>query len=90
MLQNPLCNQTSMLVFLCFLIFESPCFVLDVNEESPPEPAPPEVPPRGPSLHAATLRRRTEYTLPPNDSKSNSQESQFMGQGGKWHFPFSK
>lgn len=24
---------------------------LDVNVDSPPEPAPPEVPPRGPSLH---------------------------------------
>lgn len=54
----------------------------DVNEESPPEPAPPEVPPRGPSLHAATLRRRTEFTLPSDDNNSNSQESQFMGQGG--------
>lgn len=58
--------------------------IADVNEESPPEPAPPEVPPRGPSLHAATLRRRTEYTLPLETNNSNSQESQFMGQGGKW------
>ncbi|CAH2062806.1 unnamed protein product, partial [Iphiclides podalirius] len=35
--------------------------------ESPPEPAPPEVPPRGPSLHV-TLRHRTTPCDPPNDS----------------------
>lgn len=55
-------------------------FVSDVNEESPPEPAPPEVPPRGPSLHAATLRRRTEYALPVGENQA-TQESQFLTQG---------
>ncbi|XP_060532128.1 teneurin-a isoform X2 [Cylas formicarius] len=49
----------------------------DVNEESPPEPAPPEVPPRGPSLHPATLRRRTDFGLPPSENNSSCQESQF-------------
>lgn len=52
-----------------------------MNEESPPEPAPPEVPPRGPSLHSATLRRRTEYSLPPNDANSTNHDSQYLGQG---------
>lgn len=61
--------------------------ITDVNEESPPEPAPPEVPPRGPSLHATSLRRRNEYALPSEDNNTNSQESQFMGQGGMlWSF----
>ncbi|KAL1509720.1 hypothetical protein ABEB36_004415 [Hypothenemus hampei] len=36
------------------------------DEESPPEPAPPEIPPRGGSLHTATLRRRTEFQLASN------------------------
>lgn len=54
-----------------------------MNEESPPEPAPPEVPPRGPSLHSATLRRRTEYNLPVGEAGQNSQDSQFLQQGGK-------
>lgn len=54
----------------------------DVNEESPPEPAPPEVPPRGPSLHSATLRRRTDYALPVGDGAA-TQESQFLTQGGE-------
>jgi hypothetical protein len=31
----------------------------DLADDSPPEPAPPEVPPRGPSLHHATLRGRS-------------------------------
>ncbi|XP_045533983.1 uncharacterized protein LOC123721022 [Papilio machaon] len=35
--------------------------------DSPPEPAPPEVPPRGPSLHV-TLRHRTTPCDPPTDS----------------------
>ncbi|XP_026481083.1 uncharacterized protein LOC113387912 [Ctenocephalides felis] len=34
------------------------------RELSPPEPAPPEIPPRGPSLHCATLRIRTEFQNP--------------------------
>lgn len=50
--------------------------VSDENEESPPEPAPPEVPPRGPSLHSATLRRRTDF--------EPTQESQFLSQGGEY------
>ncbi|KAF2906039.1 hypothetical protein ILUMI_00134 [Ignelater luminosus] len=57
------------------------CLNNGVNEESPPEPAPPEVPPRGPSLHSATLRRRAEYSLPVGESSQNSQESQFLSQG---------
>lgn len=58
-------------------------FLTDVNEESPPEPAPPEVPPRGPSLHSATLRRRNEYALPVrNDGTEENEESQFLKQGG--------
>lgn len=59
----------------------------DVNEESPPEPAPPEVPPRGPSLHSATLRRRADYNLPVGEPNQNGQEtnasSQFLSQGGE-------
>ncbi|KAF5278155.1 hypothetical protein FQA39_LY06000 [Lamprigera yunnana] len=51
------------------------------GEESPPEPAPPEVPPRGPSLHSATLRRRAEYSLPVGEPTPNGQESQFLSQG---------
>lgn len=31
-------------------------YFVDMGEESPPEPAPPEVPPRGPSLLHPTLR----------------------------------
>lgn len=58
------------------------CAVSGVNEESPPEPAPPEVPPRGPSLHSATLRRRAEYSLPVGEQ--NNPESQFLSQGGKY------
>lgn len=54
-----------------------------MNEESPPEPAPPEVPPRGPSLHSATLRRRNEYSLPVGEAQG-TQESQFLTQGGKY------
>ncbi|CAG9858626.1 unnamed protein product [Phyllotreta striolata] len=53
----------------------------DVNEDSPPEPAPPEVPPRGPSLHAASLRRIAEYALQQKDSTGSNQESPFLGQG---------
>ncbi|KAJ3657350.1 hypothetical protein Zmor_009160 [Zophobas morio] len=56
------------------------CLNNDVNEESPPEPAPPEVPPRGPSLHSATLRRRADYSLPVGDGQG-TQESQFLSQG---------
>ncbi|KAG7305601.1 hypothetical protein JYU34_009691 [Plutella xylostella] len=35
--------------------------------DSPPEPAPPEVPPRGPSLHV-TLRHRPAQPEPPTDA----------------------
>ncbi|KAL3267179.1 hypothetical protein HHI36_011316, partial [Cryptolaemus montrouzieri] len=50
--------------------------------DSPPEPAPPEIPPRGPSLHNSTLRRRTEYSLPVTSSNPSNQEtSQFITQG---------
>ncbi|KAK2587808.1 hypothetical protein KPH14_003910 [Odynerus spinipes] len=40
----------------------------DTGRDSPPEPAPPEVPPRGPSLHAThTLRsQQTRNGCPPN------------------------
>ncbi|KAF7409987.1 hypothetical protein HZH68_004368 [Vespula germanica] len=40
------------------------------GRDSPPEPAPPEVPPRGPSLHAThTLRtQQTRNGCPPNAS----------------------
>lgn len=71
--------------FLWRFFFTHPhySFFLDVNEESPPEPAPPEVPPRGPSLHSATLRRRNEYALPVGDvGGQENQESQFLQQGG--------
>lgn len=51
-------------------------------EESPPEPAPPEVPPRGPSLHAVTLRNRAEYSLPLAETLQKNHESQFMAQDG--------
>ncbi|XP_031339428.1 uncharacterized protein LOC116167945 [Photinus pyralis] len=57
------------------------CLTNGGGEESPPEPAPPEVPPRGPSLHSATLRRRAEYSLPVGESGPASQESQFLSQG---------
>ncbi|GJQ84767.1 hypothetical protein Trydic_g21167 [Trypoxylus dichotomus] len=61
------------------------CLNNDVNEESPPEPAPPEVPPRGPSLHSTTLRRRADYNLPVGESNQNGQETassaQFLSQG---------
>ncbi|XP_071056324.1 teneurin-a isoform X2 [Onthophagus taurus] len=60
------------------------CLDNDVNEESPPEPAPPEVPPRGPSLHSATLRRRTEYSIPVTDTNQASQESQFLTTQGEY------
>lgn len=63
--------------------------VLDMNEESPPEPAPPEVPPRGPSLHAAaTLRRRQEYAVPVDattasagSSGNEHEQPHFLAQG---------
>lgn len=62
------------------------CFT-DVNEESPPEPAPPEVPPRGPSLHSATLRRRADYNLPVGEANQGGQDTtaatQYLSQGGK-------
>ncbi|XP_050300219.1 teneurin-a isoform X3 [Anthonomus grandis grandis] len=35
----------------------------DVSEDSPPEPAPPEIPPRGGSLHLSTLRRKAEFQI---------------------------
>ncbi|KAL2716279.1 teneurin-a isoform X6 [Vespula squamosa] len=40
----------------------------NTGRDSPPEPAPPEVPPRGPSLHAThTLRtQQTRNGCPPN------------------------
>ncbi|XP_018334457.1 uncharacterized protein LOC108743390 [Agrilus planipennis] len=58
------------------------CVDNDVNEESPPEPAPPEIPPRGPSLHSTTLRRRGEYSLPLGETqKTDHPESQFLSQG---------
>lgn len=40
----------------------------DTGRDSPPEPAPPEVPPRGPSLHAThTLRtQQNRNGCPPN------------------------
>lgn len=75
-----------MTIFLCsahFTVHILLLLLIDVNEESPPEPAPPEVPPRGPSLHSATLRRRTEYSLPVAETGQNNQESQFLQQGGK-------
>ncbi|XP_065158415.1 uncharacterized protein [Atheta coriaria] len=56
------------------------CLNNEVNEESPPEPAPPEVPPRGPSLHATSLRRRPDYALPVDDDGSGQQET-FLAQG---------
>lgn len=42
----------------------------DNGRDSPPEPAPPEVPPRGPSLHAThTLRsQQNRNGCPPNAS----------------------
>jgi len=45
---------------------------LDTGRDSPPEPAPPEVPPRGPSLHAThTLRtQQNRNGCPPNASGS--------------------
>ncbi|KPJ16962.1 hypothetical protein RR48_13818 [Papilio machaon] len=48
--------------------------------DSPPEPAPPEVPPRGPSLHV-TLRHRTTPCDPPTDS-----DRLFLSEGSKRHF----
>uniref|UniRef100_A0A6P7F883 Uncharacterized protein LOC114327337 n=1 Tax=Diabrotica virgifera virgifera TaxID=50390 RepID=A0A6P7F883_DIAVI len=57
------------------------CLNNEVNEESPPEPAPPEVPPRGPSLHAASLRRITEFALQQGETKPVNQEPQFLSQG---------
>lgn len=59
----------------------------EVNEESPPEPAPPEVPPRGPSLHATSLRRRPDYALPVDDDGSGQQET-FLAQGGELFNPY--
>ncbi|KAK9696263.1 hypothetical protein QE152_g32013 [Popillia japonica] len=63
------------------------CLNNDVNEESPPEPAPPEVPPRGPSLHSATLRRRADYNLPVGEANQGGQDTtaatQYLSQGGK-------
>ncbi|KAF7263923.1 hypothetical protein GWI33_000904 [Rhynchophorus ferrugineus] len=54
----------------------------DVTEDSPPEPAPPEIPPRGGSLHAATLRIRADYQLPPSSSDvSTCQEPQYLQEG---------
>lgn len=41
--------------------------VLELGEESPPEPAPPEVPPRGPSLTLRSARLETNpatYVFP--------------------------
>ncbi|KAG5897091.1 hypothetical protein JTB14_036318 [Gonioctena quinquepunctata] len=59
------------------------CLNNDVNEESPPEPAPPEVPPRGPSLHVASLRRMTELAFHQGESDPGNRPSQFLGQGGE-------
>ncbi|XP_074032255.1 teneurin-a transmembrane protein isoform X2 [Leptinotarsa decemlineata] len=55
----------------------------EVNEESPPEPAPPEVPPRGPSLHVASLRRMTEMAFhqAEQDSGNPVRDGQYLGQG---------
>ncbi|CAH0560896.1 unnamed protein product [Brassicogethes aeneus] len=49
----------------------------DEDQESPPEPAPPEIPPRGPSLHT-TLRRRNDYMIPTTEANKTNQESQFL------------
>ncbi|KAK9877689.1 hypothetical protein WA026_019368 [Henosepilachna vigintioctopunctata] len=55
--------------------------MLSSDGDSPPEPAPPEIPPRGPSLHNSTLRRRNEYALPVTCNNQNNQESsQFITQ----------
>ncbi|XP_050491043.1 teneurin-a isoform X4 [Bombus huntii] len=45
-----------------------PIYFTDTGRDSPPEPAPPEVPPRGPSLHAThTLRtQQNRNGCPPN------------------------
>lgn len=47
-----------------------PFVFTDNGRDSPPEPAPPEVPPRGPSLHAThTLRsQQNRNGCPPNAS----------------------
>ncbi|KAL0125856.1 hypothetical protein PUN28_004718 [Cardiocondyla obscurior] len=49
-----------------------PIYLTDTGRDSPPEPAPPEVPPRGPSLHAThTLRtQQNRNGCPPNASGS--------------------
>ncbi|KAH1027256.1 hypothetical protein HUJ05_000802 [Dendroctonus ponderosae] len=53
----------------------------DANEDSPPEPAPPEIPPRGGSLHSTTLRRRTEYQLSNGGDVISCDESQYLPAG---------
>lgn len=61
----------------------------DTGGDSPPEPAPPEVPPRGPSLHAThTLRAQqvrngcppnatAGYALPPEQVQSENYQGKF-------------
>lgn len=61
-------------------------FISELTEESPPEPAPPEVPPRGPSLHAVTLRNRAEYSLPLTETLTKNHESQYITQDGTYKF----
>ncbi|XP_026667527.1 uncharacterized protein LOC108622774 [Ceratina calcarata] len=48
-------------------------YFTDTGRDSPPEPAPPEVPPRGPSLHAThTLRtQQNRNGCPPNAATGN-------------------
>jgi len=56
-------------------------YITDPADDSPPEPAPPEIPPRGGSLHSATLRRMTEYQLPNNGDVISSEETQYLPAG---------
>lgn len=67
----------------------------DTGGDSPPEPAPPEVPPRGPSLHAThTLRTQQPrngcppnapagYALPPEQVQSENYQGKFEQNLGK-------
>ncbi|EZA55323.1 hypothetical protein X777_04776 [Ooceraea biroi] len=62
----------------------------DTGRDSPPEPAPPEVPPRGPSLHAThTLRtQQNRNGCPPNAASGNftvpSDQMPNETYSGKW------
>lgn len=56
-------------------------YISDTADDSPPEPAPPEIPPRGGSLHSATLRRMTEYQLPNNGDVISNEETQYLPAG---------